>query len=174
MDKPKRILVFGHARHGKDTVCEFLQEKYGYSFISSSEFACVNVVFPLLAPKYGYKAPKECFDDRGNHRAEWYDAIREFNREDPTRLGRAIWSTSNLYCGLRSAEEFEALRDQEVFDVSIWVDAGSRVGKESAASITVKPWMADHIIDNSGSLEDLHKNITSLMSKLSLSPTELS
>ena len=35
-----KLLVVGHGRHGKDTVCEML-EAYGYTFQSSSKF-CQN------------------------------------------------------------------------------------------------------------------------------------
>jgi hypothetical protein len=34
MTKPK-LLVIGHGRHGKDTVCEMLRDHYGYTFESS-------------------------------------------------------------------------------------------------------------------------------------------
>jgi translation elongation factor EF-1alpha len=33
-----KLLVIGHGRHGKDTVCEMLRDDYGYTFESSSKF----------------------------------------------------------------------------------------------------------------------------------------
>ena len=31
-----KLMVMGYGRHGKDTVCEILKEKYGMTFKSSS------------------------------------------------------------------------------------------------------------------------------------------
>lgn len=167
-ERRARILVVGHARHGKDTVCEILRDEYGFSFISSSEFACSKVVFPILSAKYGYATEKECFDDRVNHRTEWFNLIRDFNKEDATRLGRAIWETCDVYCGLRSAEEFTALKKLGAFDIALWVDAGSRVPeKENTSSMTVESHMADHVVDNSGSLQDLHVRVAELFKNTS-------
>ena len=35
MANPK-LLIIGHARHGKDTVAEILRDTHGYDFVSSS------------------------------------------------------------------------------------------------------------------------------------------
>lgn len=157
-----KILVIGHARHGKDTVCEILKDKYGYSFMSSSEYCAENIIFPHLAPLYGYTTYTDCFTDRVNHRSEWFNIIREYNGSDPARLGKEIWSKYDIYCGLRNVEEMKTLRADSVYDLSIWVDAGNRVPKEDCSSITIDATMADYILDNSGSLEDLDKSISEI------------
>jgi dephospho-CoA kinase len=159
--KPK-LLILGHARHGKDTVSEMLRDSYGYSFVSSSYFLAEEVLFPLLKDKYGYATAGECFADRANHRAEWFNAIRDYNRLDATTLGRAIFKVHDLYCGLRNQTEFHAMRNTKVFDLAIWVDASDRKEPESRASCTVEPWMADYVLDNNGSLEDLEFNLGQL------------
>lgn len=162
MSKHYRLIIMGYARHGKDTVSEMLRDNHHLNFISSSLFCAENIMFPLLKDKYGYKTVKECFDDRANHRAEWYDAIRDFNRPDPTRLGKAILSKYDIYCGIRHHTEFQALRNAGAFDMAIWVDRSDHVPPEPRSSCSVEPWMADFILDNNGSLDDLHRNLVSL------------
>lgn len=162
-DRKPRILVLGHGRHGKDTVCEILKERYGLQFTSSSWFCAERVVMPALNGQFQYKDAQACYEDRHNHRALWYDLIRDFNRPDATALGRAIFAENDVYCGLRSKAEFHALRNAGVYDYAIWVDASDRVPPEDASSCTVEPWMADFVIDNNGTLEDLELNLKQLM-----------
>ncbi len=161
MSKPK-ILILGYARHGKDTVCELLEASHGFRFVSSSYFCAAKVVYPVLKSLYRYETIHACFNDRSNHRAEWYDAIKAFNTPDPTALGRAIFENYDIYCGIRHHTEFQALRNAKVFDLSIWVDASDRVPPEDRSSCTVLPWMADFVLDNNRDLSALAMNLNSL------------
>lgn len=153
--KHPKICIVGHGRHGKDTVAETLQIHYGMSFASSSEFLAERILFPLLKDEYGYNSWQDCFDDRSNHRAEWYDAIVEYVADDPAKLGREIFDGSDIYCGLRNKREFHAMRNSGVFDIAVWVDRSDHLPPEPTSSMTIEPWMADFIIDNNGSLDDL-------------------
>lgn len=174
-----KVLVLGHGRHGKDTVCERLRDVYGFRFTSSSEFCAEHVVMPkidrLMAneemrqslnypPRYG--SVQECFDDRSNHRAFWFDAISEYCAEDPARLGREIFEEHDVYCGLRNKREFNGLNNVGGFDVCIWVDASDRLPPEDASSCTVEPWMADFVIDNNGTEAQLRDNVDALIKRL--------
>lgn len=64
----KKILILGHARHGKDTLAEILNKEYGMTFMSSSQAANEIFLFDELKNKYGYKTKEESFNDRVNHR----------------------------------------------------------------------------------------------------------
>ncbi|UUV44813.1 MazG-like nucleotide pyrophosphohydrolase [Rhodobacter phage RcRudolph] len=160
----EKIVVMGYARHGKDTVCELLANKYGLKFTSSSWFCAERIAFPALKDKYGYKDVEECYNDRSNHRAEWFDLITAHNTPDKATLGREIFEENDVYCGIRNAREFHALRNAGVFHWSIWVDATERgMPVEDKSSCTVEPWMADFVLDNNGSLEDLERSLDVLM-----------
>lgn len=172
----EKLLVMGYARHGKDTVCELLRDRYGLKFTSSSQFCAERVVFPFLErearhtamfqkPKYPiYSSVQECFEDRANHRALWYDLITAHNTPDKSRLGREIFEENDVYCGIRNAREFHALRNAGVFDWAIWVDASERgMPVEDKSSCTVEPWMANFILDNNGTLGDLERGLNVLM-----------
>jgi hypothetical protein len=41
-------MIMGHARHGKDTVCEILRDTYGFTFESSSMAAARYAIYPVL------------------------------------------------------------------------------------------------------------------------------
>jgi hypothetical protein len=161
-----KLMVIGYARHGKDTVCELLRSLYSYNFQSSSMFCAELFIYDTLKSKYGYSSIEQCFEDRHNHRQEWFELIRDYNKPDAARLGRELYKNYSIYCGLRNKTEFHALRNSGVFDYSIWVDRSDHLPPEPATSISVEPWMADFIIDNNATLEELQLNVESLMNRL--------
>ena len=161
-----KLLIIGHGRHGKDTVCDLLRDKYAYSFESSSQFCSKLFIYNDLKDKYGYANEEECYADRHNHRAEWYNAICDYNVPDPARLGREMFNAYDIYCGLRNKKEYHAMRNTEVFDYAIWVDRSDYLPLESKDSMSLEQWMADYTIDNNGTLEDLQFNIDQLMNYL--------
>jgi hypothetical protein len=162
-----KLLVIGHGRHGKDTVCDLLRDKYAYSFESSSQFCSKLFIYNDLKDKYGYANEEECYADRHNHRAEWYNAICDYNVPDPARLGREMFNAYDIYCGLRNKKEYHAMRNTEVFDYAIWVDRSDYLPLESKDSMSLEQWMADFTIDNNGTLEELQFNVDQLLDYLS-------
>lgn len=169
---PLRMMMVGHGRHGKDTAAEFLRDGYGARIVSSSWFMTEKVVYPWFAASNPgmYATPLVCYEDRANHRPTWARLIAEYNAADLTTLGRAIFENYDLYVGNRNAREFHALRNAGVFDVAIWIDACERVEyREPRTSLTIEPWMCDYIVDNNGDLENLRRNLASLMGTLNVS-----
>lgn len=164
--KRLKLMIIGYGRHGKDTVCDIISNHYRYSFQSSSMFCAELFIYDTLKERYGYSSIEECYADRHNHRSLWYNLIKDYNSEDPTLLGRSLYSRYDIYCGLRNAAEFHALRNCGAFDHSIWVDRSDHLPPEPSSSISVQPWMADYIIDNNGSLELLRRNTISLIDNL--------
>ena len=161
MTLPK-LLIIGHGRHGKDTVCEILRDNYGFRFQSSSEFCAQKFIYDELKLKYGYTDYAECYADRHNHRSEWYDMIHAYCRDDYARLGRDIFADNDIYCGLRNRAEFHAMRNTGVFDYCIWVDRSDHLPLEDRSSMNLEIWMADYVIDNNSTLEVLHRNTLDL------------
>ena len=157
-----KLLVVGHGRHGKDTVCEML-EQYGYKFQSSSKFCSELFIFNDLKNIYGYANEDECYNDRHNHRTEWYNMIHDYCKDDLARLGRNLFAEHNIYCGLRNRREFFAMQNEEIFDYAIWVDRTDHLPKEDPSSMSIEQWMCDYTIDNNGDLARLEKNVAILM-----------
>ena len=147
--KPK-ILIIGHARHGKDTLAGFWHDAFGLTFRDSSQRSAEIFIFDALREKYDYLDIRQCYADRVNHRSEWYDLICEYNKHDKARLAKDIMATSDAYVGMRSSEEIAACREQGVFDLVVWVDALERLPPEPASSFDITRNDADVFIENNG------------------------
>ena len=158
----KKLLIIGHGRHGKDTVAEILLNYYGYQFKSSSELAAEIFIYDELKEKYGYQDFQECYVDRMNHRAEWYNLIKEYNKDDRAKLAKEILKMADCYVGMREREEILECKRQDLFDLIIWVDASQRCPLEPADSFNIDTSLADIIIDNNGSFLDFEKKVIRL------------
>jgi hypothetical protein len=166
MNRLPKLLVIGHGRHGKDTVCDLLKEHYEFSFRSSSEFCADKFIYKELKDKYGYTSFKQCYADRHNHRSEWFDMIHDYCKSDYARLGKEIFQEHDIYCGLRNKAEYHAMRNEGVFDYAIWVDRSDHLPLEDKSSMNLEIWMSDFVIDNNGTLEDLKAETFRLMNYL--------
>jgi dephospho-CoA kinase len=152
-----KILVIGGS--GKTEVGRMLRER-GLAFEDTSMLCVKLFVFQKLAEKYGYKTEKDCYDDRASHRQEWFDLINDFNAEDKTALARKVFASNDVYCGLRSKEELQAIREAGLVDIVLWVERGS-----SPSSLTFED--ADVVIDNDETLEKLKEKVDQLVSRWS-------
>lgn len=166
MVQPK-LLIVGHGQHGKDTVCEILSVS-GFTYKSSSKICSELFIFQQLKSKYGYATERECYEDRHNHREEWYDLIEAHNTPDAAKLGREIFSRFDIYCGLRSDREFFAMREQKVFDFSVWVNRSRILPPEPESSMKLKREWMDYEIDNNGTLSDLPGSVSKTMKTMSI------
>jgi hypothetical protein len=160
--RAQKLLVIGHGRHGKDTVCEILRDDYGFSFISSSRFVLDEAIWnDWGAARYADK--EACYSDRGNNRALWFNMIASYNTPDKTRTVTGMFAQGySIYCGLRSRDELNATR--HLFDKIVWVDRSLRLPSEVALSMELSKQDATHILDNNGSLQDLRHSVAKLMS----------
>lgn len=161
--KRRNIVVIGYGRHGKNEVSLRIERFLGNKMCDSSLYMCEKVIFPVLGPKYDYKTPEECYEDRSNHRDEWYKLICDYNGDDNARLPREVFEEYGTYCGMRNRKEFVAGMAEGLFDLVIWVDARERRNDaEDNKSMTILKSDADIVIDNNGTLEDLDDKVFSL------------
>lgn len=151
-----KILVIGHARHGKDTFAHMLARNLQLrSPISSSQFACDLFIFDILRVKYDmtYETPKIAWEDRGQFRSIWYDEICIYNEQDQSRLCRQILEHSDIHTGIRSRAEYEA--SKHMFDLIVWVDRAQHCMSEPKESMQLREEDAQVLVDNNGNLQDL-------------------
>jgi hypothetical protein len=165
LTKKKKILLIGHKRHGKGTVAKLLKELYGFKAKSSSEAALDVFLYDALKDKYNYKSKEEAYEDRVNRRAEWYTLIREFNKEDDTRLASIIMQDNDIYDGLRDYRELQQCREKGIFDVVIGI-YNPNLPEEGRDSFNLDLFEeSDFIIINQGDgLEPLKQKLLSLKS----------
>lgn len=149
-----KILILGNGRHGKDTLAELFNQYFGLTFMSSSQASADFFLYNQLKDKYGYTSSEECFEDRVNHREEWYQAICNYNKDNRARLAQDILSRSNCYVGMRDKEEFNECVKQKLFDIIIWVDASKRLPLEPGTSFNINMSDADIIVENNGTFEE--------------------
>ena len=161
-----KAIIVGHGRHGKDTVAEILAKEFGLTFQSSSWLAAEKVCRPWMA-KLGIEYPtlEACYEDRHNHREEWYKAIVAYNSPDKASLCREIFQHSQLYVGMRDREEFIA--SQRLADLTIWIDATQRLDYVDPTCKVLKE-DADIIIDNNGTRPQLMRRVVRLGEVLKL------
>lgn len=158
-----KLMILGYARHGKDTVAEILTKEHGLKFVSSSHAAAEKVMVPYFRSiGVEYASLEECYADRVNHRQEWYEQISGYNTPDKARLAREIYSEADIYVGIRSAEEFNAVKAEGLFQYSIWVDRSEHQPPESTASNTITQDMANYVLNNNGTLEQLRIRTSNL------------
>lgn len=157
--KRNKYIILGHMRSGKDSVAEILFEIYGITYSSSSDVSNRIFLFDILKKKYGYKTLEECFEDRVDHRDEWFKLICDYNSFDKTRLAKDITKDFDMYVGMRDLEEFQACVDIKLFDLIIWVDASERIKSENESFMGITKSMADIIIDNNGTYEEFKERV---------------
>ena len=161
-----KLLIIGHGTHGKDTVAQMIKDKVGLSFTSSSVKASKLFIFDTLKDKYNYKNHLECFEDRHNHRSEWYDLICEYNSKDKARLAKQILETEDMYIGMRDEEEFKACEKEKLFKWVIGV-YNPNLPEESKNSFNIDFWNScDFIIPNASDLLTLEKKVSRMIGLL--------
>ena len=152
--KPK-LLIIGHARHGKDTLAEKIRDKMGLAFTSSSIFVGEECIWPA----WGYERYDDfdqMFADRVNYRKTWADLISAYNTPDKTRTAKTMLDRGyDMYVGMRKQDEFHACQAIKLFDHIIWVDALKRLPPEPKDSNEMVPSLADLYFDNNGMVETM-------------------
>ena len=161
--KYPKVMILGYGRHGKDTVGEILGD-FGYNITSSSFYAANKFIYTSLKDVCGYSSVQECFDDRHNKRTLWYELIKAYNKETPSRLAHEMLKDGfDVYVGLRDDVELQDVKDKGLYDLIVWVDATERLGfTESSDSCKVTAEMCDVVITNNGTLGELRNKVIEL------------
>ena len=163
------MVVTGFAGHGKDQFCTFLLKasKGTIRFKDTSRILCQQIIYPLWGIHH-YDCEIDCYYDRKVNRAKWYNLLEEYSRNDKTSIANQVFLHSDIYCGLRSKEQLEALRRENCIAVLVWIDATARTKTtESLESCTITAKDADVIITNNGTLKQLEQKAVAFLSRYS-------
>ena len=172
-------MICGHGRSGKNTASAIITERLGVTEMCSSQLAARHVIAPQINKLFDSAyvdrvaktdgrwvhpdiIEKNLFETRheGDGRKIWFDAICEYNKDDPTRLMKKLYDIADVYVGCRSLREFLA-GQHECFQFSIWVDASKRVAPE-ITTCEIKPENCDVIIENNGTEFELRAKVNRL------------
>lgn len=154
----KKILLIGHARHGKDTVAQMISDETGIKFESSSMTAAKIFIYDELKEKYNYSSFEECYEDRMNHRKEWHELICGYNEKDPSRLTKDILSINDMYVGMRSDREFQECMKNNLFDLVVGVFDPNKP-LEPKDSFDIDLFRSCDFLIITGDLEKTRKNV---------------
>lgn len=155
-----KLNINGYAQHGKDTVAG-LFKGFGLRTINISHEIAKDIMkeLPSIGP---YESWEQAYEDRVNHRVEWYNFIRSKCENDKTYYVRKALQLGDIHCGHRHWSEFYAGR--ELVDATIWVDASKRgLSKEDPASCELDPTDHDFVIDNGGTLAETLEQVGSIV-----------
>lgn len=154
-----KVLILGHARHGKDTAAEILSKDFGLTFISSS-YAALSVIYPVISLVTGETDPEKLFTNRFHHRELWKRCISLYNTPDKSALVRKVLEQADIYVGMRCPVEFTATED--LFDWIIWIDRGRYQRADQTMGIEFDPARMVRI-DNNGTVEELKEKLRTWM-----------
>jgi hypothetical protein len=119
---PKRYVVVGHGRSGKDTVASMLCQKLRYNYGGSTSSGTLPLVCYSLYGRTDIPTQQYCYDTRHQNRAYWYDFCNLLRIIDPLMLLKLTLSQTDVIVGTRSEEEFVNSLDYFKPTHVVWVD----------------------------------------------------
>lgn len=140
-----KILVVGHAQHGKDTVCEEIAAATGLDNAGTTSVYLARFV----AERDGVSEAEAYANRRRSEadRQKWRAIGDEIRATDPALLVRMAFAAGDVSGGCRGLPEIRAVRNEGIANLIVWVDAFPRVGPDITMEFG-KEW-ADVILDNS-------------------------
>ena len=166
-----KLLICGHAQHGKDSVADLLCDFNAYT-ASSSSFFVIKKLEKQMCKDLGLSTAAEVYEKRSLHRQYLYEIIRDYNSPDKARLSKEILNEHQIYVGMRDLEEFNA--SKHLYDLKIWVDASGRgVPLEPITSFNIPKDEFDVIIENNGTYDQLVYKVARLANSLQDHPGKI-
>lgn len=164
-----RLALCGAGRAGKDTAALWLANNTTLQYKQSTSQAAAEVVFAQIAAIYGYATVDEAFNDRHNHRDEWYDIIRKYNEPDGLRLYREMLPENDIINGIRDGKELLACQQTGIVDLSIWI---SRPGYDGGPGThTIAANGCDITIVNAADIPAFYAKLTRIAAILDIQRT---
>lgn len=160
----KKILILGHARHGKDTVAELICKHTNLLYQATSFLAYQIFIYDELINKHNHKYDSiyAAFNDRFQHRNLLYNMIKEYNKNDKASLAKDVLQHCDIYVGMRDVDEVIESKLQNIFDLTIGV-YNPNIKHEDISSNTVDVFKySDILIINDSTLIDLENKIIKL------------
>lgn len=128
----KKLIINGHAQHGKDYLADAVAEEFGLQKLNSSMWFAETVLMPAFPNTYS--CVEHAYKDRVNHRALWYQMMLYGDWQ------KKFMEHSDIFCGHRNIEEHQEM--QSIGCLSIWVEWVGR-SKEPPSS---SQWQSEELI----------------------------
>ena len=154
MNEPKRIMIVGHGRAGKDTACEYLAKVTQLRFAGTTSLYLAKYVAARLGV-----SEQDAYSTRHLNRNFWHRVGREIRKRDPGLLIRESLQNAEIVGGVRDREEIAACKQDHLVDLIAWID-NDRVSKDSTVTFVERD--CDIVVPNHGSLEEFHRRLLRL------------
>jgi hypothetical protein len=154
MKNPKRILIVGNGRAGKDTACEYLAKVTQLRFAGTTSLYLAKYVAARLGV-----SDEEAYTTRHLNRNLWHRVGNEVRRKDPGRLIRESLENAEIVGGIRDIEEITVCKQENLVDLIVWI-SNNHVPKDSTVTFTEED--CDIIIPNHWSLKDFGQRLLRL------------
>jgi hypothetical protein len=154
MSGPKRILVVGNGRAGKDTACEHLALVTQLRFAGSTS----RYLARHVAERLGV-TEEEAYSTRHRHRNLWHRVGKGIRKHDPGLLVRESLLHADIVGGIRDAAEMAVCRREELVDLVVWI-ANDRVRPDTTVGFTERD--CDIVVPNHWTLEEFHARLLRL------------
>jgi hypothetical protein len=154
MHDPRRIMIVGPGRAGKDTACAYLATVTRLRFAGTTSLYLARFVAARLGV-----SDQEAYRTRHQNRNFWHRVGKEIRRQDPALLIRQSLEHAEIVGGIRDREEIAACRREELVDLIVWI-ANDRVPRDSTVQFSERD--CDLTIPNHWSLEEFHQRLLRL------------
>lgn len=163
MDKPLKIIIVGHAGHGKSTVAKFLADRFNLSYAPTSELLIryIPAILTYFRSRHGWTA-EDIIRNKDRYREILAAMIQDYEVSDMYTTPKYV-RCAELVLGSLKMDIYDGMRDginqlpstleYLKIDLVIYVDASHRVDLEP--SMTILQSQADYVFDNNGSLKDV-------------------
>jgi hypothetical protein len=149
-----RIAILGHGRAGKDESGLWLGTHSWLRYVGSTSM----VICPMIAAERGV-TPAYAWQRRHAERKFWYDWANEYRKDDPAKIAKECLKQGDLVIGLRDKHELQACKDQNLFDLIVWI----RRDVPNDPTVTFGPEDCDVVLYNDKGKEELYARWTRLM-----------
>jgi len=173
MKKQLKLFVLGDKGHGKNEVARILSEHLGLKEVDVTSLLVKEFILDDISEVTGYKTVKEVMDNKDLIRPLMKESVDEYNRNDLTRSTRLVFNHCDMYIGCRERLQVLASKEHRLCDMIIFVDAHKRLPPEPKESNTITSDIADYVLDNNGTKEQLLDNMIPLISELELMQNNL-
>ena len=155
--RKNKILILGHARHGKDTVARMLADELCWDYLPTSVYILDSLVYGKVQKAKGYDSVAEAYKNRDEDRVLWKLIIDTYTKGEPTKLIKDVLKRSDVYIGLRNSIQLKEAIKENLFDIIIGVFS-PKLPLEETNEIDVFDH-SDFIIYNNGTYEELSQKV---------------
>lgn len=177
-----KIALTGEIRSGKDTVAEYIQEKYGSNMHKLYFAEGIETIIKTYFPEayHGNDKPRKHFQDIGQFMRTinpdvWVNQVA-FQYEK----ARENWNTGDFICtDLRQPNEYEWLKKNDFIVIKVETEPEIRIERMKASGdkfdmqslihpveLQIRSLPCDYLITNNTSITDLFEQVDNVIAEL--------